>query len=108
MRRVLITGGSGFLGRHVVEEAKSKGYTVYAPRSAEFNLVTGEGVESYMERVKMDGSLDVVIHSAAYYGGIGINQSEPATIFYKNTQMAVNVFELARKYNVKKVLPIGR
>jgi GDP-L-fucose synthase len=107
MKRVLITGGSGFLGRHIVEKAKSKGYKVYAPRSKEFNLVTMDGVESYLERLKADGPLDVVVHSAAYYGGIGINQSEPATIYYRNTQMSVNVFEIARKYNVKKVLPIG-
>jgi GDP-L-fucose synthase len=105
---VLVTGGSGFLGRHVVERAREKGYNVLAPRSAEFNLETGAGVAQYMEEARRYyGSIDVIIHSAAYYGGIGINKKEPATIFYKNIQMALNVFEAAKAHGVQKVLPIG-
>ncbi len=105
---ILITGGSGFLGRHLSESAKAIGYNVFAPRSIEFNLETGSGTDEYFTTLLDSGiQIDCIIHSAAYYGGIGINQTEPATIFYKNSAMALNVFELARKYNVKKVLPIG-
>jgi GDP-L-fucose synthase len=72
------------------------------------NLVTSEGVRSTMTGLQeQHGRIDVLVHSAAYYGGIGINQTEPATIFYKNAQMAVNAFEMAREYEIGKVLPIG-
>lgn len=104
MRNVLITGGSGFLGRQIVEVAKQKGYNTFTPRSVEFNIETMDGVDKYFAGIPQ---IDVIIHSAAYYGGIGINQTEPATIFHKNSSMAVNIFEIARKFNVKKILPIG-
>lgn len=105
---ILVTGGSGFLGRHIVENARGKGYQVLAPRSSEFNLETGAGVNPYMQEARQQyGGVDVIIHSAAYYGGIGINKKEPATIFNKNIQMALNVFEVAREHGVGKVLPIG-
>ncbi len=106
--RVLITGGSGFLGRHIVEAAQAAGHTALTPRSASFNLETLAGVAEFMERALADGGpIDVMIHSAAYYGGIGINQAEPATIFHKNTVMAANAFKTAAKYEVRKILPIG-
>ncbi|MBK8189258.1 MAG: NAD-dependent epimerase/dehydratase family protein [Vampirovibrionales bacterium] len=104
MTTVLVTGGSGFLGRHLVEALSAKGYATLAPRSAEFNLETGAGCDAYLEA---HGAIDVLIHSAAYYGGIGINQAEPATIFFKNCQMALNAFELARQHQIGKILPIG-
>ena len=107
-KTVLVTGGSGFLGSHIVSKAREKGYQVLAPRSREFNLETGAGVNEYMENAKREfGGVDVIIHSAAYYGGIGINKREPATIFHKNIQMALNMFEVAREHKVPKVLPIG-
>lgn len=105
---VLITGGSGFLGRHLIKEAELLNYQVFAPRSVEFNLESNFGVDKYFENLKSNGiTIDAIIHSAAYYGGIGINQSEPATIFHKNSLMAINIFEIARKYNIRKILPIG-
>jgi GDP-L-fucose synthase len=107
-KKILVTGGNGFLGRHIVEKAETKGYQVFAPRSKDFNLQTNEGVDDYMrELLQNHGALDVLIHSAAYYGGIGINKAEPATIFQKNTKMAVNAFEAAANWGVKKILPIG-
>ncbi len=106
--RALIVGGSGFLGRHIVAAAKEAGHEVLAPRSSEFNVETLDGVSSYMQNVLSEaGSVDVIVHSAAHYGGIGINQAEPATIFSRNARMAVNVFEIAKDYRVGKVVPIG-
>lgn len=107
-KTVLVTGGSGFLGSHIVSRASEKGYQVLAPRSSEFNLETGEGVNNYMKDAKTQyGGVDVIIHSAAYYGGIGINKQEPATIYNKNIQMALNIFEVAKDHGVQKILPIG-
>jgi GDP-L-fucose synthase len=107
LMRVLLTGGSGFLGRHIADKACEKGYEVLVPRSAEFDLVTGEGVDAYMGQATAERPVDVIIHSAAYYGGIGINQAEPATIFFRNTQMGLTIFEIAREYKVRKIVPIG-
>jgi GDP-L-fucose synthase len=108
LMNILLTGGSGFLGRHIVEAAENAGHGVFFPRSSEFNLETMEGVPSFMENLSDSGSkIDVIIHSAAYYGGIGINMEEPATIFHKNSQMAVNIFEIARQHGVRKIMPIG-
>ncbi len=104
VKNILLTGGSGFLGRHIKAALEAKGYKVFAPRSSELNLETREGEENFFKNAPR---FDCLIHSAAYYGGIGINQSEPATIFYKNSLMAVNVFDMARIWGVKKILPIG-
>jgi len=103
-KTVLITGGSGFLGRQIVKYAENAGYKVLAPRSSELDLLNWDGSTSYFDE---HPNIDVIIHSAAYYGGIGINKNEPATIFYRNIQMAINVFEMARVAGVKKILPIG-
>ena len=102
--RVLVTGGSGFLGRAIVSAANDSGYETFAPQSKEFDLYTMKGVDRYLSNT---GPVDVIIHSAAHYGGLGINQAEPARIFNINMQMTVNVFEIARAHKVKKVLPIG-
>lgn len=104
MKKILITGGSGFLGRHICQKAEEKGYTVISPRSKEFNLETGVGLYNYMEE---ESPIDCIIHSAAYYGGIGINTKEPASIFYKNMRMTTNIFELAKDYDASKIIPIG-
>ncbi len=106
--KVLLTGGAGFLGRHIVDAAAKAGHQIFFPRSREFNLETGEGIDRYMTALQeKHGRLDAIIHSAAYYGGIGIIQSEPATVFTKNAQMGLTIFDVARRYGVKKILPIG-
>jgi nucleoside-diphosphate-sugar epimerase len=105
---ILITGGSGFLGRHIVQYAKEAGYNVFSPRSYELNLEKMDGISQYLKSLLEEvEKIDVIIHSAAYYGGIGICQEEPATIFHKNSQMAINIFKVAKDCGVKKIIPIG-
>lgn len=105
MKNILVTGGSGFLGRQIVKKATEAGYTVFAPRSREFNLETNEKVDSYFKNLNQN--IDCIIHSAAYYGGIGICQSDPAGLISRNTKMTVNIFEAAAKFKVKKFISVG-
>jgi GDP-L-fucose synthase len=103
LKKILITGGSGFLGRQIVAQAKNAGYEVFAPRSANFDLETGKGVDDYFSKE----NIDCIIHSAAYYGGIGINQIDPVGLLTKNTKMALCIFEAAAKWKVKKIISVG-
>ncbi|MCB0310074.1 MAG: NAD-dependent epimerase/dehydratase family protein [Bdellovibrionales bacterium] len=106
--KILVTGGSGFLGRQISEIAEREDYQVFSPRSTEMNLLNLEQATSYLDKVvESHGALDAIVHSAAYYGGIGIIEAEPATVFHRNSQMGLNVFELARRFKVRKVVAVG-
>ena len=101
-KKILITGGSGFLGRNIIPICKEN-YKVLAPRSKTFDLYNYKKTLSYLERHKPD----LIIHGAAYYGGININVEEPANLFHHNTLMTTNLFEAAAKSGVKKIISIG-
>jgi len=105
--RVWVTGGSGFLGRQVVARLRADGHDVLAPRRAELDLERPEQAAAAADRIAAGGPVDVLIHGAAYYGGIGINQAAPAALLARNTQMAVTVWELARRLAIPKVVVVG-
>ena len=107
-KNVLVTGGSGFLGRRVVGALKKLGHSVFAPRSAEFNLESGQGVADYFSARKREGSaVDAVVHSAAYYGGLGICLAEPLTLAARNLKMAAVIFEESSVASVCKIVSVG-
>ena len=108
MKKVLLTGGSGFLGRHVAEAARQRGCEVFAPSRRQLDLESADAASACMdELLKAHSTVDVIVHAAAYCGGIAINQAEPAAMLCKNCRMGLNVFELARRYHVPKVLAVG-
>ena len=102
-KRVVVTGGSGFLGRHIVELLSRKDCEVFVPRSKEYNLVSFDQARQCMESFRPH----IVIHAAAFYGGIWINQLYPGRIFYENLVMGAHVMEAARLAGVEKFVGIG-
>jgi GDP-L-fucose synthase len=103
-RRVLVTGGAGFLGRHVVAQLKDAGVQhIVVPRSAHYDLRTETGVRSLLA----DARPDIVIHLAAVVGGIGANREHPGSFFYANAMMGLQLIEQSRLAGVEKFVTIG-
>ena len=102
-KRILITGGSGFLGKVVTEKFEKRGAIVFVPRSRHYNLVDYKAVRRLFGTVMPQ----IVVHSAAFYGGIWINQKYPGRIYFKNLVMGANIFEMCRIWDVEKVVTIG-
>ncbi|MFA5953752.1 MAG: NAD-dependent epimerase/dehydratase family protein [Candidatus Pacearchaeota archaeon] len=95
-KKIGISGGSGFLGRRIVDELQKKGAEVVAPRSSEYNFT----LEKDTERFFVSHNLDMFVHSAALYGGLGINEKMPAHIFNYNMQMLLNIFKHSINYSL--------
>ena len=102
--RVLVTGGSGFLGSYVVDNLRRKGCKdIFIPRSKDYNLVENEAVIKLYRETKPD----LVIHLAANVGGIGANRANPGLFFYNNLMMGVQMMEQGRIHGVQKFVAIG-
>lgn len=103
-RKVLVTGGAGFLGTHLVRNIQARGcQTIIAPRSREYDLREKACIVNLLERTRPD----VVVHAAAVVGGIGANQHHPGQFFYDNAIMGLQLMEQARLFGVEKFVVIG-
>ncbi len=103
-KRVVVTGGAGFLGSFVVEQLQAKGCRhVAVPRSRDYDLVQIEAVR----RLYADTTPDILIHLAARVGGIGANQANPGRFFYDNLMMGSQLIEVGRQQGLKKFVATG-
>lgn len=103
-KRVVVTGGAGFLGSFVVEKLEQRGCkNVFVPRSAEFDLRERDDIIRLYKEVKPH----IVLHLAAVVGGIGANQANPGRFFYDNAIMGIQLMEYARLAGVEKFVALG-
>jgi GDP-L-fucose synthase len=103
-RRVVVTGGAGFLGRYVTEGLQKRGCkNILVPKIEEYDLVNLKDIIRMYDDMKPD----IVIHLAAVVGGIGANREHPGEFFYKNLMMGVQLIERGRLRNIEKFVAIG-
>jgi GDP-L-fucose synthase len=102
-RRVLVTGGGGFLGSHVVDRLHGLGADVFVARRADYDLTEHDSVRRVMD----DARPDVVLHLAAEVGGIGANRAHPGRFFYNNLMMGAQLIEEARLRGLEKFVQVG-
>ncbi len=101
--RVLVTGGGGFVGSHLVERLQERGEQPFVARRSEYDLTTWDGAE----RLFADARPELVFHLAAEVGGIGANRANPGRYWYANLMMGAHVLELSRLHGVGKVVVAG-
>ena len=103
-KRVLVTGGAGFLGKQVVRELEDRGAgTIIIPRQADYDLTEQEAVRRLFE----ESEPEIVVHLAAEVGGIGANRDNPGRYFYANMAMGLHLVEESRRDEVEKFVQVG-
>ncbi len=103
-KRIVVTGGGGFLGSFVVDSLKARGCeSVFVPRKRDYDLTRMDGIE----KMFADAQPEVIFHLAAVVGGIGANRINPGSFFYENAIMGIQLIEAARIHKVEKTLIAG-
>src|SRR5262245_24136843 len=103
-KRVVVTGGAGFLGSFVVDRLRQRGCReIIVPRSRDFDLRHADSINRLYQQARPH----VILHLAAVVGGIGANRLNPGKFFYDNAIMGIQLMELARQAAVEKFVAVG-
>jgi len=103
-KKIIVTGGAGFLGRYVIKELEERGCSnIFVPKIEEYDLRKLDDIIKIYKLAKAD----IVIHLAAVVGGIGANRENPGSYFYDNLIMGIQLIEEARKSSIEKFVAIG-
>jgi GDP-L-fucose synthase len=103
-KRIVVTGGAGFLGRHLLRRLETAGCrNVFVPASKQFDLTRIDAIE----RLFNEHRPEVLIHMAAVVGGIGANRANPGRFFYDNAIMGIQLIEAARRFGIEKTVVLG-
>ncbi|MBF0478508.1 MAG: GDP-L-fucose synthase [Candidatus Omnitrophica bacterium] len=103
-KKVVVTGGAGFLGQAVVALLKERGAKhIFVPRSKHVDLKNSSAIQRMLKKEQPD----IILHLAAVVGGIGANRENPGKFFYDNLIMGVELMEQARQFGVKKFVAVG-
>ena len=108
-KRVIVTGGSGFLGRYVVDKLHERGAAeVFVPRRRDYDLRQQEAIVQLLRDTRRGSRpADIIIHLAAHVGGIGANRAAPAEFFYDNLMMSVQLLHESYRVGVPKFVGVG-
>lgn len=107
-KRVIVTGGAGFLGSYVVEKLKERQTAeIIIPRSADYDLRRLDAIRQLLADTGRERPVDMVIHLAARVGGIGANREKPAEFFYDNLMMGTQLLHESRQSGIDKFVAIG-
>lgn len=103
-KRIVVTGGAGFLGSHLIRRLGHMGYrNVYVPSQSKYDLTHIDAVERLFDEHRPE----ILIHLAAVVGGIGANLANPGRFFFDNAIMGIQLIEAARRHKVEKTVVLG-
>ena len=104
MKKIIyLSGGSGMVGRNIIDHNESNNYKILSPKSSDLNLLNYKNIENFIS----DNRPDIIIHTAGVVGGIQANIDNPTKFLVENLQMGINILTVSKKMNVKNFINLS-